>query len=83
MPTVADGEVQLEVLRDNASWDVVLLLIVYFFSPQTKGVNLEGIEAFFEGPQNIKANFEENAPKEADEGLMVKGGAKIATLSKK
>ncbi|KAF2111252.1 general substrate transporter [Lophiotrema nucula] len=63
----------------NASWDVVFLLIVYFFYPETKGLSLEGIATFFEGPQLIEAALADDDSSKED-GLTGKEGVIVTTV---
>jgi hypothetical protein len=65
----------------NASWNVIFLLIVYFFYPETKGVSLEEIAVFFDGSQFIDGALAVGHSSN-EEVFTAKGDANVTTLAK-
>ncbi|KAH8590335.1 hexose transporter [Bisporella sp. PMI_857] len=57
----------------NASWNVVFGAIVFFFFPETKGLPLEEIARFFEGPQMIEAALADSISGNDDSIAEMKG----------
>ncbi|KAI1864040.1 uncharacterized protein JN550_009060 [Neoarthrinium moseri] len=45
----------------NASWDIIFGLTVFLFFPETKGLELEEIAAFFDGPEIVEAARERDS----------------------
>ena len=65
----------------NASWNVVLALIIYFHFPETKKLKLEEIAVLFEGPKLIEAALEQTAAVDANARSPVKNDLSVKTDS--
>ncbi|KAI0476606.1 general substrate transporter [Xylariaceae sp. FL0804] len=70
----------------NGAWDVVFLAVIYLFFPETKGLKLEEVARFFDGPDVIDAALERPVslslpPSAGGQGGLEEKGDPIDTVS--